>query len=106
FLVACAGDLPVLHSFPTRRSSDLCPVAVIPIGLVSGGNFHADVQAGTVSGASGPAQSLPMVWIRQPADHGVTVTQFQNLAAQPEDRKSTRLNSSHVKISYAVFCLK
>src|SRR5690606_41944571 len=30
-------------------------------------------------------------------------------AVQPtadEDRKSTRLNSSHVKISYAVFCLK
>src|SRR5436309_8446384 len=26
--------------------------------------------------------------------------------AYPEDRKSTRLNSSHVKISYAVFCLK
>src|SRR5436309_6217760 len=25
---------------------------------------------------------------------------------QQEDRKSTRLNSSHVKISYAVFCLK
>src|SRR5207342_3822523 len=25
---------------------------------------------------------------------------------QVEDRKSTRLNSSHVKISYAVFCLK
>src|SRR5690606_41750300 len=24
----------------------------------------------------------------------------------PKDRKSTRLNSSHVKISYAVFCLK
>src|SRR5690606_40344900 len=24
----------------------------------------------------------------------------------PADRKSTRLNSSHVKISYAVFCLK
>src|SRR5690606_41225992 len=23
----------------------------------------------------------------------------------PKDRKSTRLNSSHVKISYAVFCL-
>src|SRR5437660_4067963 len=27
-------------------------------------------------------------------------------AALPEDRKSTRLNSSHVAISYAVFCLK
>src|SRR5215475_4368825 len=26
--------------------------------------------------------------------------------AYREDRKSTRLNSSHVKISYAVFCLK
>src|SRR5690554_7035727 len=24
----------------------------------------------------------------------------------PKDRKSTRLNSSHVRISYAVFCLK
>src|SRR5699024_3191699 len=27
-------------------------------------------------------------------------------AIEPEDRKSTRLNSSHVSISYAVFCLK
>src|SRR5690606_40846770 len=26
--------------------------------------------------------------------------------ARSRDRKSTRLNSSHVKISYAVFCLK
>src|SRR5436309_5620241 len=28
------------------------------------------------------------------------------LYLEPSDRKSTRLNSSHVKISYAVFCLK
>src|SRR3712207_7390097 len=27
-------------------------------------------------------------------------------AALPQDRKSTRLNSSHANISYAVFCLK
>src|SRR5436309_7434290 len=27
-------------------------------------------------------------------------------AREAQDRKSTRLNSSHVKISYAVFCLK
>src|SRR3712207_8969567 len=27
-------------------------------------------------------------------------------ACPPEDRKSTRLNSSHANISYAVFCLK
>src|SRR6266851_1331216 len=28
------------------------------------------------------------------------------LTASPGDRKSTRLNSSHITISYAVFCLK
>src|SRR5688572_31376348 len=30
----------------------------------------------------------------------------QNEQAHKEDRKSTRLNSSHSQISYAVFCLK
>src|SRR5690606_41659223 len=30
----------------------------------------------------------------------------QQLDVAERDRKSTRLNSSHVKISYAVFCLK
>src|SRR3712207_6847503 len=29
-----------------------------------------------------------------------------NTKAEAEDRKSTRLNSSHANISYAVFCLK
>src|SRR5256885_7484079 len=29
-----------------------------------------------------------------------------NPEREPEDRKSTRLNSSHLVISYAVFCLK
>src|SRR5690606_41991707 len=32
--------------------------------------------------------------------------QVKLLRVLQEDRKSTRLNSSHVKISYAVFCLK
>src|SRR5699024_11433991 len=31
---------------------------------------------------------------------------LSSAAEQLEDRKSTRLNSSHVSISYAVFCLK
>src|SRR5207249_10027430 len=31
---------------------------------------------------------------------------FQSLRVKAPDRKSTRLNSSHVSISYAVFCLK
>src|SRR3712207_6979635 len=37
----------------------------------------------------------------------VNVENFPDFAAQGErDRKSTRLNSSHANISYAVFCLK
>src|SRR5690349_23579703 len=31
---------------------------------------------------------------------------YRAAQARPRDRKSTRLNSSHVEISYAVFCLK
>src|SRR5690606_39868781 len=38
-------------------------------------------------------------------NHGKTLEKFV-LEKNLEDRKSTRLNSSHVKISYAVFCLK
>src|SRR2546430_4719867 len=40
--------------------------------------------------------------------HAVALTGRQVLrqAARREDRKSTRLNSSHSQISYAVFCLK
>src|SRR5690606_41770481 len=34
------------------------------------------------------------------------VPPLQAVRRVPRDRKSTRLNSSHVKISYAVFCLK
>src|SRR5256886_10799488 len=36
----------------------------------------------------------------------VPVDHRGHLAAEAEDRKSTRLNSSHSQISYAVFCLK
>src|SRR5437868_7367277 len=35
-----------------------------------------------------------------------TRTPLSELVQRLEDRKSTRLNSSHVSISYAVFCLK
>src|SRR5256885_8652883 len=34
------------------------------------------------------------------------IQRFLHLFALPSDRKSTRLNSSHLVISYAVFCLK
>src|SRR5690606_41518968 len=38
--------------------------------------------------------------------HFFVTTDFIGAPSFVEDRKSTRLNSSHVKISYAVFCLK
>src|SRR5688572_32680533 len=38
-------------------------------------------------------------------EEGVGLVEEQNRASH-EDRKSTRLNSSHSQISYAVFCLK
>src|SRR5690606_41849623 len=43
----------------------------------------------------------------QPALHGV-LNRMRDLGVSiiSVNRKSTRLNSSHVKISYAVFCLK
>src|SRR5699024_11658513 len=39
---------------------------------------------------------------------GLTISAFSchDNPISPKDRKSTRLNSSHVSISYAVFCLK
>src|SRR5438874_6515239 len=37
------------------------------------------------------------------ATHEIAISEIED---EPSDRKSTRLNSSHVEISYAVFCLK
>src|SRR5690606_41551159 len=59
----------------------------------------------------GPAPSLrgtPRRGDRHPLPHARTRSRRRHGVAPPGrlDRKSTRLNSSHVKISYAVFCLK
>src|SRR3712207_8957397 len=51
---------------------------------------------------------------REQAERGRTIQKHEVVVAcdplerilQPRDRKSTRLNSSHANISYAVFCLK
>src|SRR2546430_13031487 len=42
----------------------------------------------------------------RPAHHPVSAQPDPRPLAPPRDRKSTRLNSSHSQISYAVFCLK
>src|SRR5690349_23984179 len=44
--------------------------------------------------------------VAQPARAARARAQEQRRAQGRGDRKSTRLNSSHVEISYAVFCLK
>src|SRR5699024_12673267 len=84
------------HSFPTRRSSDLAVFIPQSDGL----------------GCTGKkAQILrPVEVIHLFIDCAVPV-QEHSRASRPflithQDRKSTRLNSSHVSISYAVFCLK
>src|SRR5947208_5997326 len=69
-----------LHSFPTRRSSDL-------------GQLDADaLGGGQRDGHRGRILHRDAVAAR--------------VADAVRDRKSTRLNSSHQISSYAVFCLK
>src|SRR5436309_4640966 len=65
--------------FPTRRSSDL----------------QRAEHAGAVAARA-----------RRPGARVLVPVVLQHRARAATDRKSTRLNSSHVKISYAVFCLK
>src|SRR5687768_17789819 len=79
-----------LHSFPTRRSSDLA-VGDHEIRKPELPAERAD------DFAPEPIGRLRSVSLFDTA---------QLLDAQKEDRKSTRLNSSHGYISYAVFCLK
>src|SRR5687768_18109429 len=55
--------------------------------------------------------SLAVAWTWKPEEralpeYGTQPGTFQNTPLMIEDRKSTRLNSSHGYISYAVFCLK
>src|SRR5206468_13033353 len=82
-----------LHSFPTRRSSD----------LISSPDQALDVM--DFEPASQKAIP-PAHWgyLSTGVDDDATVRANRDIVIQ--DRKSTRLNSSHDQISYAVFCLK
>src|SRR5690606_41849935 len=83
------GDEMALHSCPTRRSSDLPdPTKATRAGEV--GTVGVDT-VGSDGWRVRVTKLAPGVVVREwRADRG--------------DRQSTRLNSSHVKISYAVFC--
>src|SRR5439155_25824806 len=101
-----SGDHPTLPPFPTRRSSDLDSSAPGAYNF-SLEEIYARAEQGAREGAlefhivGGLHPDLPFEYflemirglkLRCPGVH--------------LDRKSTRLNSSHVAISYAVFCLK
>src|SRR2546426_8377023 len=63
--------------------------------LLHGGAIHL---AGAVK-ARGAQRHVTSDWMELERQRGISVT-------SSVDRKSTRLNSSHLVISYAVFCLK
>src|SRR5690606_41717651 len=82
-------------SFPTRRSSDLMAL-MLRLGGMRGGWGR-----GLLAAAATLAVAALVQWAVASGHIGAQM----GLSAW-QDRKSTRLNSSHVKISYAVFCLK
>src|SRR5207249_11668263 len=93
FFFHCYRDHRDLHSFPTRRSSDLLAPA-------AGGRFRNCPDACDIGGERGDPHPA-----RRAADQLGKRLRHVRLRRRA-DRKSTRLNSSHVSISYAVFCLK
>src|SRR5256885_13197241 len=62
-------------------------------------DLQRSMDAHRLSSAALTAFYLDRIRTLNPKLHAVIET-------NPEDRKSTRLNSSHLVISYAVFCLK
>src|SRR5205807_8254688 len=87
-----------LHSFPTRRSSDLMSRRQLE---KSGYLKSFPNLLGCVCALHGTEAE-----IRRAADRHEAGGDWTASLAAAEDRKSTRLNSSHLVISYAVFCLK
>src|SRR5207244_8122945 len=95
FSLKSLGDHLYLPSFPTRRSSDLNDIVVDDRGNAYVNTIGFDFPGG---------EFAPGLVVLATPDGGVR--QVAGDLAFPKDRKSTRLNSSHQIISYAVFCLK
>src|SRR5690606_41656594 len=92
-------DLP---SFPTRRSSDLEPAQAhaLAAAVVDGDERLQDAARRAHERGVGLGVDVA------DDEHAARPEAAQERRLPQRDRKSTRLNSSHVKISYAVFCLK
>src|SRR5690606_41982478 len=95
---------PTSPLFPSRRSSDLWD------GLKRALRSHA-IQINSLERELTLSGTISIEPEAVPLDVKIVLfgdreTWMLLQEYDPEDRKSTRLNSSHVKISYAVFCLK
>src|SRR5207249_10127093 len=93
-----------LHSFPTRRSSDLSGFAAAMWAeelILNWRDNHLEFSAPRVHFLTG--KPLDRLRNAEPVPFDLQITLW---SGNRRDRKSTRLNSSHVSISYAVFCLK
>src|SRR5690606_40865106 len=100
------GDAGDLRARPTRRSSDLVDrhayrVALLgPLrGLAAGTFQHPLADRGDQAGFFRQRNEV----LRRQQAHGRVLPAYQRLTTADADRKSTRLNSSHVKTSYAGF---
>src|SRR5439155_25672390 len=98
FFFSRHGDHRDLHSFPTRRSSDLAGELL----ALTVSDLDFDRKTIRVNKSADDRTRE----VRQPKTKNSIATLPMPSALEPLDRKSTRLNSSHVAISYAVFCLK
>src|SRR5688572_31764909 len=88
--------------FPTRRSSDLD--LADRIGVMSYGRL---IEVGTPRDLYMRPQTEFVASFLGTANILLGNTEKERIQIGPHvDRKSTRLNSSHSQISYAVFCLK
>src|SRR5207247_10173369 len=97
--------LPRLPSFPTRRSSDLGSGQLgWGWGSVGGGAGAAGLWGGASLGALGECAGGGGL-LDGGGSRGLIERGRCRGLIDGADRKSTRLNSSHEWISYAVFCL-
>src|SRR5207249_7443329 len=94
---------PALPSFPTRRSSDLRSIELEPEKFES---YLKDEGLERVVKIRSDRKETLKPGREVFSRCAKTLLKVGAGAADGQDRKSTRLNSSHVSISYAVFCLK
>src|SRR5205807_9044821 len=97
---------PDLHSFPTRRSSDLLLVAMVPEAHAELRVFVTNEKSDDVTVIQADTGTVLKTLAVGQRPRGVTASADGKrvyVANSNRDRKSTRLNSSHLVISYAVF---